>query len=127
MKGKLIRIGIALIAMSSCLALAQDKDHHRDKKHHQTKVSQRVSKPRTRTYTIHHRGGTQTVTYYNQRRYRTGRNGTTRTIRDRSRPYYHPRARYSKAEWEARIRDARRHHRTTKKWPVRTKKHTRHV
>lgn len=124
MKGKLIRIGIALIAMSSCLALAQDKGHHRDKKHHQTKVQKRVSKPRTSTYTIHHRGGSQTVTTYNQRKYRTGRTGTTRSIQNKARPYYHPNTRYTKAEWEARIRDARRYHRTTKKWPVRTKKRT---
>jgi hypothetical protein len=95
MKGRILKIGAALIAMSACLAMAQDKDrdHDRDKARNHHIVHAKVTQPKTRTYRIRRHGGTQTVTYYQQR----------------ARPGYHPRRIYSDQEWARRVRDARNH------------------
>jgi len=108
MKAQFIRIGIALVAMSSCLALAQDKDHDRDDQHHRHATHHRV----VVTTNTHYRrvpGGHQTITRYNYHRMRTGRRHTT-VIVDQSRPWYHPKRRYSDADWDARVKAARRRH-----------------
>ena len=99
--------------MSACLALAQDKDHDRDDQHHHARHHTTV---RTHTYTIHHRGGTQTVTYYNYHRARTGHRRTTHTYYSQMRPYYHPHTMYTDSDWDDRIRAARRRHHHHMSW-----------
>ncbi len=112
MKRKLIGIGIALVAISSCLALAQDRDHDRDHRHHATHHRVYVT---TRTQYRHVPGGHQTITYYKYHRQRTGsRRDMTWYQRDPARPWYHPKSQYTKSEWDARVRAAqRRRHRHT--------------
>jgi hypothetical protein len=129
MKGQLIRFGLAVFAMSACLAMAQDKDkdHDRDKMHHHHIVHQRVSPWRHgKTYTIHRKSGTQTVTLYKTRR--TGKRRTSYTYVDHSRPFYHPKMRYSQSTWAEKVKASqrRRHHTTWADAVVRSGKKKHH-
>ena len=97
MKARILTIGAALLALTS-VSLAQT--HHKSI----------WTKHPTKTYTIRHRGGKQTVTYT--------------TAQQRHDAKY---ARYSKSEWERKIREARerRKHRKGQSWSqaVKNRKH----
>lgn len=68
MKGKLLSVMTAFVVMAGSMALAGQahNDHDKDKddahRHHMSKHTDKD----TTTTTIHHRGGSQTITYYHQ-------------------------------------------------------------
>lgn len=84
MKGKLIALAMGAMLLLGGIAAAQDHRHDRDNdrddhhgKHHRHHDNGRhMGQYKTRSYTIHHRGGNQTVTYYSRGNSRNRGNST---------------------------------------------------
>ena len=102
MKGKLIGLFAALLIVSASLAYGQGKDHDKDK-----------DRDKTHSHHIVHK--------------KVKTNTTATMAASKARPWYHPKKRYSDAEWKARIAASHQktHHKPRPWWKPKPKaKHT---